>query len=357
MSDLRTFAFYLPQFHPIPENNLWHGEGFTEWTNVGKAKPLFSGHYQPKVPADLGYYDLRVEETREKQAELARYAGIEGFVYWHYWFGGGKKLLEKPIYDVLTSKKPSFPFCFAWANDSWKGIWHGTAEHKMLIEQTYPGKQDVIDHFYHNLPYFQDERYIKIDDKPLFMIYKPLDLPESNFFIEIWNELAIKNGLKGIFFVGQAVSMSEVPLMRNIKLDAINIVRLGYAEQKIQNRYFRYFKRFLKLPRVVDYKDIYKYFVGEEELDDFYLPTIIPNWDHSPRSGTHALILHNSNPQVFEKHLTSVVNILDAKSANRKVAFVKSWNEWAEGNYLEPDLRYGKGYLEVFRKILINGER
>ncbi len=352
----RVLAFYLPQFHPIPENNIWHGEGFTEWTNVGKAKPLFKNHYQPRVPADLGYYDLRIGEVREKQADLARLAGIEGFVYWHYWFGNGKKLLERPIGEVLNSGKPDFPFCFAWANDSWKGIWHGTSNNKTLIEQTYPGLNDIEAHFYNNLPFFLDKRYITVDGKPIFMIYKPLDLPQANLFIQIWNDLAIKNGLNGIFFIGQSVSITELPLMKSINLDAINIVRLGYAEQKLQSKFYRLIKKTFNVPRKVNYKDIYKYFIGEEEKEDYFFPTVIPNWDHSPRSGTNALILHNSTPELFESHLDSVVNIVSKKSLNRQIVFLKSWNEWAEGNYLEPDLRFGNRYLDICRKILVNGK-
>jgi hypothetical protein len=354
MNKIRNIAFYLPQFHPIPENNKWHGEGFTEWTNVGKAKPLFRNHYQPRIPADLGYYDLRIQDVQIKQAQMAEYAGIEGFCYWHYWFGNGKKLLDGPINEILLSGSPNFPFCFAWANDSWKGIWHGISNKKTLIEQLYPGLEDIENHFYNNLPFFLDKRYLRVDDKPLFMIYKPLDLPDINYFIEVWNNLAIKNGLKGIFFVGQSVSVSEISEMKLFNLDAINIVRLGFAELQLQSKYNRLIKKFLKIPRKVEYKDVIRYFIGEEEYDDYFFPTIIPNWDHSPRSGTHALILHNSSPELFEEHILDVKNILQTKSSNRQIAFVKSWNEWAEGNYLEPDLKYGWKYLDVFRKVFHN---
>lgn len=354
MNNIRPIAFYLPQFHPIPENDKWHGVGFTEWTNVGKAKPLFRNHYQPRVPADLGYYDLRLAEVREKQVELAKYAGIEGFCYWHYWFGNGKKLLERPINEILISGKPNFPFCFAWANDSWKGIWHGTKNKETLIEQTYPGENDIEEHFYYNLPYFKDERYIKVDNKPLFMIYKPLDLPNANNFIKIWNKLAKENGLDGIFFIGQSVSMNEISEMQLINLNAINIVRLGYAELQLHSKMNRFLKKLLKIPRKISYENIYKYFIGEEEKNDHFIPTIIPNWDHSPRSGTHALILHESTPELFELHLRDVVKVLKQKSENRGIVFIKSWNEWAEGNYLEPDLKFGKKYLEVCRKIFLN---
>ena len=168
----RVLAYYLPQFHPIPENDEWWGKGFTEWTNVGKAKPLFPGHYQPHVPADLGYYDLRVPETREAQAQMAREYGIEGFVYWHYWFGNGKRLLERPFNEVLESGKPDFPFALAWANETWSGFYHGLRDEKqILIEQTYPGEEDYIAHFNALLPAFKDKRYITCDGKPIFVIY------------------------------------------------------------------------------------------------------------------------------------------------------------------------------------------
>ena len=176
----RVLAFYLPQFHPIPENDQWWGKGFTEWTNVGKAKRLFPGHYQPRVPADLGYYDLRVPETREAQANLAREYGIEGFVYWHYWFGNGKQLLERPFNEVLESGKPDFPFALAWANESWKGFWHGLEDRNTLIEQIYPGKEDYVAHFNVVLPAFKDKRYIRCNGRPVFFIYKPSSLPDMS---------------------------------------------------------------------------------------------------------------------------------------------------------------------------------
>ena len=167
----RLIALYLPQFHPIPENDQWWGKGFTEWTNVAKAVPMFSGHYQPRIPADLGFYDLRVPEVRMAQAEMAAEHGVEGFCYWHYWFAG-KRLLERPFNEVLKSGEPKFPFCLAWANQTWTGIWHGAPD-RILIEQTYPGIKDYESHFYALLDSFIDERYIKIDGKPVFVVYKP----------------------------------------------------------------------------------------------------------------------------------------------------------------------------------------
>jgi lipopolysaccharide biosynthesis protein len=173
MSKIRSIAFYLPQFHPIKENNEWWGKGFTEWTNVGKARPLFKGHYQPRIPADLGYYDLRLDEVRVEQALMAKEFGIEGFCYWHYWFGNGRTLLERPFKEVLESGSPDFPFCLAWANETWKGFAHGLKNRNVLIEQKYLGERDDTDHFYKVLPAFKDKRYIKVNSKPVFLIYKP----------------------------------------------------------------------------------------------------------------------------------------------------------------------------------------
>ena len=167
-SPARLIAFHLPQFHPIPENDEWWGKGFTEWTNTGKAKPLFPGHDQPKVPTDLGYYDLRLPEARKAQADLARKYGVEGFCYYHYWFGG-KRLLERPVNEIIASGEPDFPFCLCWANESWTGIWHG-APRRMLMEQTYPGEADHRAHFEYLLTAFRDKRYITVDGRPRFVI-------------------------------------------------------------------------------------------------------------------------------------------------------------------------------------------
>lgn len=169
--EARVIAYYLPQFHPIPENdNVW-GPGFTEWTNVAKARPVFHGHYQPRIPADLGFYDLRLPETREQQAQLAREAGVEGFCYWHYWMGNGKRLLQRPFDEVLNSGKPDFPFCLAWANHDWKtNTWKNKGGNQMICEQLYPGDEDYIAHFNYVLKAFKDHRYITVDGKPLFLI-------------------------------------------------------------------------------------------------------------------------------------------------------------------------------------------
>jgi hypothetical protein len=354
---VKIIAFYLPQFHPIPENNKWWGEGFTEWVNVGKAKPLFRGHYQPKVPSDLGYYDLRLPQSRIAQAELAKEYGIHGFCYWHYWFGNGKRLLETPFNEVVSSGKPDFPFCLGWANHSWEDKQfnvEGTS--KLLIEQKYPGKEDYILHFNSLLTAFKDKRYIKVNGKPLYYIYAPYKMPDLQVFMDTWRELAIKNGLDGIHFVGNTNETSDIEKFRNLGFDAITVVRLFYAFRKENRFIFSALSKLIKIlfnrGQVIDYGIASKYFSGvEDKYEDVY-PNIFPNWDHSPRSGRKGHILHKSTPEKFNKHVLKVLESVSDKKEENQIIFLKSWNEWAEGNYIEPDLKFGKQYLEILRNAI-----
>jgi hypothetical protein len=352
----RILALYLPQFHPIPENDQWYGKGFTEWTNVGKSKPLFKGHYQPQVPADLGYYDLRVPETRQAQADLAEEYGVEGFCYWHYWFGKGRRLLERPFIEVLESGKPNFPFCLAWANHSWKGIYCGVKTKESLIEQTYNGIADYEQHFYEILPAFKDERYITVDGKPFFMIFSPFEIPDSKEFIDCWQKLAQNNGLKGIHFVAHTYLPHKIDELISMGYDAVNIVRL-FEYQRIGISFFQKVKN--KISREIfdqgywyEYKDAMKYFSGKEDIEEYVYPTLVPNWDHSPRTGKYGSILKNSTPSLFYKHVKQTVNNVKNKSSEHQIVIVKSWNEWAEGNYMEPDLKFGRGYLEALKRAI-----
>lgn len=351
----KIIAFYLPQYHPIPENNEWWGEGFTEWTNVGKAKPLFRGHDQPRVPADLGYYDLRLSESRIAQAELAKKYGIYGFCYWHYWFGNGKRLLEMPFNEVLKSGKPDFPFCLGWANHSWEDKQfnlEGTS--KMLIEQLYLGESDYILHFESMLEAFKDKRYIKVNGKPLFYIHSPYKIPDLDIFIKTWRRLSLQNGFTGIHFVANTHETKDIEVFRKMGFDAVNIVRLFHAFRRENN--FLYsgiskLKRILfNLGQVIDYQKAAKFFTGSEDAREDVYPSIFPNWDHSPRSARKGHILHNSKPSFFKKHVLKVLKIVHKKQD--KIIFLRSWNEWAEGNYMEPDLKYGKGYLEALKEAI-----
>ena len=363
----RVIAFYLPQYHPFKENDEWWGKGFTEWTNVAKAKPLFKGHYQPKIPADLGFYDLRVPEVREEQARMAREAGIEGFCYWHYWFHG-HELMERPFWEVVKSGKPDFPFCIGWANETWKSkMWNkdgslaeGT---KILIEQTY-SEEDDIAHFNKLLPVFKDLRYITVDGKPLVFIHRGLDLPEHT--INIWNKLAKESGLGGIHFVGRLAGGEYgtigdgIKQMKRMGYDAVKIPRLGmtYSGSGFVAKLFHELKtslRFNGCRHVFLYEDYIKRIVSSEydSREDIY-PTVYPNWDHSPRSGRNCLILHDCKPALFKKLVEEEVNQIANKASQHRILFLKSWNEWGEGNYVEPDIIYGTGYLEALREVIAN---
>lgn len=346
---VRIIAFYLPQYHPIPENDTWWGKGFTEWTNVAKAKRMFRNHYQPRIPADLGFYDLRVPEIREAQAMMAKNHGIEGFCYWHYWFGNGKRLLEKPFNEILKSKKPDLPFCLAWANESWKGFEHGVNGRNVLIEQKYPGKEDYTSHFYEILPAFQDNRYIKINNKPIFYIYKPFQIPSAKEFIDVWQNLAIKNGLKGLYFVSQTLETGKTQELLDVGFNAVNTNRFAeiFKKRSLKNRLM---SKMFRWPGVFEYKKVIKQLNSEEETRETVFPTIVPNWDHTPRSGRMGSVFHNSTPELFKSHVIDTIKLVEHKE--HKIIFLKSWNEWAEGNYMEPDLKFSTQYLEVLKSVI-----
>ncbi len=364
-SKARVIAMYLPQYHPVPENDAVWGKGFTEWTNVGRAKPLFRGHYQPRVPADLGYYDLRMPEVREAQAELAREAGIEGFMYWHYWFGNGKQVLERPFNEVVEFGKPNFPFCLGWGNHSWRNDQWQDATSKLgkspfIFEQLYPGEQDDILHFNTFLSAFKDHRYIKVDGKLLFLIWNPLDIPHFKQFKETWNRLAQENELEGFHFVGMAgVSKDGINKTFDIGFDAVNSANQWYAESKaagklirlIKEKLGKYFPNYAPLKRF-KYKDVMdNLYTDEDKLENVY-PQIIPNWDRSPRSGRRAQIYTGSTPKLFKEHVEKALDIIKDKQPEHKILFLRSWNEWAEGNYMEPDLVFGKGYIKALNDAL-----
>lgn len=356
-SKVRAIAFYLPQFHPIPENDAWWGRGFTEWTNVATAKSLFKGHEQPVIPADLGFYDLRLPETRIAQAEMAREYGVEGFCYWHYWFNG-KRLLERPFEEVLTSGSPDFPFCLGWANHSWTGVWKDEPDRK-LIDQTYPGFDDDKAHFEYLFKAFKDDRYMTVDGKPIFVIFRPTDMPESKKRFDYWRELAINAGLPGLYIVG--VNILNFTNCKALGLDAIIVSALGVvtSQSKIVNtskRIFWWLKRNFDLggPQVEDYSRAIKHLIPK--LDDFDVeayPCVYPNWDNTPRKGRKGFVLKDSTPDLFETLLKDAVRAVAHLNDDHKIVFIKSWNEWAEGNYLEPDLKWGCSYLEKIKKVLL----
>lgn len=351
---VRAIAFYLPQFHPIPENDEWWGKGFTEWTNVGKAKPLFWGHDQPKVPADLGYYDLRLSEVRSEQAELARSAGIEGFCYWHYWFGNGRTLMETPFQEVLKSEKPDFPFCLAWANHSWYNkTWNKSGEDRLLIKQEYLGEQDYESHFFSLLPAFKDQRYIRVNDRPIFFIFQPLDDPNISLFIKKWNDLACLNGIKGIYFIAISKSTNITENLYHVGYSAISLDMLSLAffnRSLLRKIGFRCLRTLFGIPKIISYDEYIKFFSNFFPKNRKLIPTVVPNFDHSPRSGKYAPVVVSSSPSKFKKLLT--IALSEEYLNDEKIVIIRSWNEWAEGNYLEPDSKFGREYLDVLKEVL-----
>lgn len=356
----KIIAYYLPQYHPIKENDEWWGRGFTEWTNVAKAKPLFRGHHQPNIPADLGFYDLRLSESREAQAAMARDAGVYGFCYWHYWFGNGRQLLERPLNEVVASGKPDFPFCLGWANESWLSkVWNkdGSSKGKTLIEQLYPGVDDIRAHFNAIIPILKDKRYIRIDGRPLFVVYKPLAVPDFKLMKTTWNEMLKTNGIADSFyFMAYSISDDDNKAIKANGFDGIDMVRNGayrWNKKCAESNWLRIaiYKMF-NYPLRLRYSNMIKYFVGEAEKDDDTYPTIIPNWDHTPRSGRRGAVYEGVTAELFKKHVRQVLDVVKDKPEEKKIVFLKSWNEWGEGNYMEPDLRNGRMLVDALKEVM-----
>lgn len=379
-TNARVIAFYLPQYHPVEVNDKFWGKGFTEWTNVAKAKPLFPGHYQPQIPADLGFYDLRLPEVRKAQADMAREYGIEGFCYWHYWFGNGETVLDMPIKEVIRLGEPDFPFCLGWANHSWSNrTWEKNKIYEkniVFFKQKYLGERDYTKYFYSVLPAFKDKRYIKVDDKPLFLIYAPQDLPDTEVFINTWNKLAKKNGLKGIHFVARvsaigglnrAISKKKIleetssryKKYLDMGYDAITSTSLTRADLCTSSHIGKVIKLFLEklgisaIPDIHDYgKMIMNLYTDEDRWETVY-PQLVPRWDKTPRMGRGAHLYKNSTPQLFGKSIDIAMEHIKDKAPEHRILFAFAWNEWGEGAYLEPDLKFGRGYLEELGKRIL----
>lgn len=353
-------AYYLPQFYPTEFNNKWYGKGFTEWTNVGKAKPLFHGHYQPKVPSELGYYDMRLPEVAERQAELAIEAGITGFAYWHYWFGNGNTMLDMPLTRAIETGRPNFPFCLAWANESWyKKMWDVNGSKTLIREQTYPGEEDIIEHFNYCLPAVKDKRYIRYDGRPVFIIYKPEQHPDIRYFMDKWNELIKTEGVADSFyFIATIYKTEDAEKYKKTGFDAVTyeawsklMSNLFYEDQSLLTKCRRIitnriltpiFKKVKKLP----YKKVLNV-IWRDGFDDRedVIPILIPNFDHSPRSGRRNYIIPDPTPENWAKQLDIVFDKVSQK--DNKLVILRAWNEWGEGNYMEPDLKYGRRFIEA----------
>jgi lipopolysaccharide biosynthesis protein len=355
-SDAQLIAFYLPQFHPIPENDTWWGKGFTEWTNVARSVPLYPGHDQPRIPADLGFYDLRLSETRAAQAELARAHGLHGFCYYHYWFSG-KRLLERPFNDVLRLGKPDLPFCLCWANETWSRRWLGE-EKDILMQQTY-SSQDDLAHGHWLANAFADPRYIRVQGRPLFLVYRPMDLPDARRTTDVFRSVAIKAGVSEPYLVAVDAHKPGVDF-REMGFDAIlnftpqlglleGAFRDGFsAKRLVQNTRNNVFSGDLK---IYDYEVAWRA-MCEARPRVPHIPTVFVGWDNTPRRGRNGVIIANSSGEKFAKALREVLSSLHINPVNPPLVFINAWNEWAEGNYLEPDLKRGREYLEALRSVI-----
>ena len=347
-SKVKLIAFYLPQYHPIPENDEWWGKGFTEWTNVTRAKPWFRGHYQPHLPADLGFYDLRLPETREAQANLAKQYGIHGFCYYHYWFHG-RRLLERPFDEVLASGRPDFPFCLCWANETWTRKWDG-ADGKILVRQTY-SHQDDLKHIRWLLNAFEDRRYIRIEGKPMLLVYRVGDLPNASQTAETWRLEARRAGIGDIFLCA---------VHGNCNGSRIDPTLVGFdAAVEFQPSLFRP-RRFLRKVwdrllrgtsnnRFWEYSDIAEMALQARDPCYRWFRCVTPSWDNTARKDTKALILTGASPDRYGRWLEAVIRRSTSLANGDKVVFINAWNEWAEGNHLEPCQRWGRAYLEATR--------
>ena len=358
MSKPRLIAFYLPQFYPTKENDEWWEKDFTEWTNVKRGKPLFKGHSQPRVPADLGYYDLRDPQVRERQVELAREAGIEGFCYWHYWFAG-RRLLDRVFTEVVESGKPDFPFCLCWANHNWfRKTWDPAMPDKLLIEQTYPGVDDFIAHFHAMLPAFKDSRYMKVNGKLLFGVYDVLGLGKDRFevFRKTWNDLAVQYGLPGFEFFGFTFKDKEVEDIQKMGYDhvVVDYIKEMFILTSLSRKIWERMKRAIthRPNKVYEYDSYATSLLKTFSQHKDVWPCLVPCFDHSPRSGNRGVILHHSTPDKWKTLCQKVFEVCKGRASDQNVVFIKAWNEWGEGNYMEPDTQFGKGYIQATREAL-----
>lgn len=377
---MKVIAFYLPQFHNIPENDEWWGDGFTEWVNVKKAKPLFEGHVQPKVPLNNNYYDLLDDDVKIWQAEIAKKYGIYGFCYYHYWFNG-KLLLEKPMEQMLKNHKIDIPFCICWANEAWTKAWVNSTQ--TLIPQKYGSKDDWKKHFEYLLPFFKDDRYIKYNGKPLVVIYKPELIECGNEMLDYFQHLAKKEGFEGITFAYQHGNMDFYSSKKDDSRYDLDIefqpiyARYDYDKEnvkstlksKLRNAYHKIStwlgKKIGKeinlriatgkqeIVRKYDYDKIWNKILEKKVVDSKRVPGAFAMWDNTPRHELNGHVYVGATPEKFEKYMEKL--IIKAKNEYKKdMIFMYAWNEWAEGGYLEPDEENGYGYLEAVYEALKN---
>jgi len=362
---VRLIAFYLPQYHPVPENDAWWGKGFTEWRNVARAVPQFAGHYQPHIPADLGFYDLRLPETREAQAAMAQQYGIHGFCYYHYWFNG-RRILERPFDEVLKSGRPDFPFCLAWANENWTRRWDGRDE-EVLLQQTYSPEDDIA-HIRSLFTAFEDPRYIRVGGKPMFLVYRVHLLPDPAGTAARWRQEAARRGLPGLYLCTVMSASSNYFDPVSIGFDAAVDFQPGWRNRGPLQQIPRWRRitatqrralRAYRDNRVFAYPAMVEQVTAQPEPPFRFFPAVTPAWDNSPRLRKGgAIIFKDSRPDVYGRWLKHAIDFTVRRNrGDERVVFINAWNEWAEGNHLEPDQRWGHAYLEQTLACLNQGSR
>lgn len=350
---LRCVAFHLPQFHPIPENDAWWGRGFTEWTNVASARPVVPGHHQPHVPADLGFYDLRLPEARAAQAELAREYGVDAFCYYHYWFNG-RRVLQRPVDEIVASGQPDFPFCLCWANEDWTRAWDGGSG-QVLMQQRYSDADDLA-HIRHLLPVLADRRYLRVGGRPVLLVYRTELMPDPRRTADLWREEVLRAGLPGLHLVrvesftadldpagiGFDAAVEFAPDWRRVRSGVSSRLRKAAALLRLQPRGYREH-------RFASYGDLVARMLAKPDPGYRRIPCVTPGFDNSPRRRKDALILRGSTPEVYGRWLQRVLEREAGRPAmgDDRLVFVNAWNEWAEGNHLEPCQRWGRAYLEA----------
>jgi len=342
-STVKPIAFYLPQFHPIRENDLWWGKGFTDWINVVRARPSFVGHYQPHLPADLGFYDLRLEDTRIAQADLAREYGIHGFCYYHYWFNG-KRLLERPFEEVLCSGRPDFPFCLCWANENWTRRWDGREDDVLMAQHA--SLADARDFIAALFRAFDDSRYIRVTDRPLLLVYRVDVIPDLEKIVLLWRQECRNAGVGDPY-------LCLVESFGNMGRDPESIGFDAAVEFPPHNQGWPYKGRLQMLDagfsgEIFDWREVKRHLMERRLPAHMLFRTVMPMWDNTPRNQKTAHIYHGSSPEAYGGWLQDVVRqTTHLRSEEERLVFINAWNEWGEGSHLEPDLAHGQAYLNA----------
>lgn len=345
---MKIIAFYLPQYHEFPENNIWWGKGFTEWTNVKKAKPLFKGHRQPRKPLFGDYYNLDDVKVMERQSDLALQYNIDAFCFYHYWFDG-KLLMEKPVERFFKDKNCKIEFCFSWANEPWTRSWDGKNKH-ILMPQSYDNPDDIERHFQYLLPFFLDERYLKINNCPVFLLYRANNITYLEEMIEKWNAWSVEHGFSGMYFIETMTGFQKRKKSANTQAIAYMEPMFAIGMKSKLQKLFSAWRSPLKLNRREEYSSVWKRVLKVEKLSRTENAGAFVDWDNSPRKAKKNLVLINSSVEKFCTYFYQ--HYEKALCSGCEFLFINAWNEWAEGTYLEPDEDNGYAYLKIIKKIV-----